>query len=101
MSAPAMYYSLTVLNSQVKTDNLFRCDTELITSVGNKTPTLQRCCFLFLFLFRSFAIITEVIIIVMTGSIVIDIIIIITIILVIMFIIISIIVQNWCAEKFG
>ena len=26
MSAPAMYYSLIILNSQVKTDNLFRRD---------------------------------------------------------------------------
>ena len=26
MSAPAMYYSLIMLNSQVKTDNLFRRD---------------------------------------------------------------------------
>ena len=100
MSAPAMYYSQIILNSEVKTDNLSRWDTELITSVGNKTPTLQRCSFVLLFLCRMFCYHYYSCFVINTSSIVKDVIVIVTIILVNMFIITSIVVQNWSAEKF-
>ena len=71
-----------------------------ITSVGNKTPTLQRCPFVLLFLCRMFCYHYYSCFVINTSSIVKDIIIIMTVILVNMFIIIAIVVQIWSAEKF-
>ena len=89
MSAPAMYYSQIILNSEVKT-----------TSVGNKTPTLQRCPFVLLFLCGMFCYHYYSCFVINTSSIVKDIIIIMTVILVNMFIIIAIVVQIWSDSLF-